>query len=73
MRARANGRKFGITRVVNVKAPYFENFIMWPNLAKLANFAIFSKKVVISETVRDSVSSGKRVFLCFLKKLSCKP
>ena len=42
---------------INVRAPYFENLIMWPNWPI---FAIFSrKKVVISETVRDRAKRTK--------------
>ena len=32
---------------------------MWPNLKKMADFAIFSKKVVISEMVRDTAKRTK--------------
>ena len=55
-----NGRKFGITRVIiYVRAPYFENIIIFLNSTKIGDFAIFPKKVLISETVTDRAKRRK--------------
>ena len=52
-----------------VRAPYFVNFIIFPNWPKLQILPFFQKKVVISETLRDIVNVPD-VALLFAEKCS---